>query len=131
MNLRVTTRAVAFMQGTFFVATGMWPIVDMRSFESVTGPKRDHWLVKTMGGLITVIGGSLLEAARSRSVRSPNIALAVGGAAALALSDVVYVRRRVISKVYLADAAAETAIIMLWMAAVRGEKPKATRAARP
>jgi hypothetical protein len=110
------------MQGTFFVATGLWPIAGMRSFERVTGPKREHWLVKTMGGLIAVIGGALLETARSRSVRSPTIALGVGSAAALALSDVIYVRRRIIPKVYLVDAAAETALVMLWMAALRSEK---------
>jgi hypothetical protein len=119
MKPRVTTRGVAFMQGTLFVATGLWPIVHMRSFESVTGPKRDRWLVTTMGGLIAVIGASLLEAARSRSVRSPSVALAVGSAAALALSDAIYVSRRVISRVYLADAAAETLLITLWMAAIR------------
>ncbi len=46
----------ASLQGIYYVATGLWPILNMRSFEMVTGPKRDKWLVKTVGALITAIG---------------------------------------------------------------------------
>jgi hypothetical protein len=33
-----------------------------RSFEAVTGPKRDDWLVKTIGGLIAMVGATLIGA---------------------------------------------------------------------
>jgi len=118
MTRRPTPRVAALTQGTFFIASGLWPILDIESFQRVTGRKRDRWLVKTMGGLIAVVGGVLLHSAVSKTA-PPSKLLAVGSAAALGLSDVIYATRGVISKVYLADAAAEAALIALWMAASR------------
>ena len=49
----------------------------MRSFEAVTGPNRDEWLVKTVGALVGVLGGGLLWAgARGRVPRGQGV---VGG----------------------------------------------------
>ena len=47
---------LALLQGIFYVATGVWPLIDIVSFQVVTGPKTDLWLVKTVGVLVTVIG---------------------------------------------------------------------------
>lgn len=45
----------------------------MQSFERATGPKADRWLVQTAGVLITVIGATLLYAARRDATRpGPN-----------------------------------------------------------
>ena len=115
------------VQGVFFAATGLWPILHLRSFEAVTGPKVDRWLVKTIGGLIAVVGATLVvgsgPAARRRwrgggptpAERALRV-LGVGAAAALALADVVYVARRRIAPIYLADAVAEAGIITGWIA---------------
>src|SRR3954447_5977124 len=42
--------------GAFNVAGGLWPLLHLRSFEAVFGPKVDRWLVRTVGGLLTSIG---------------------------------------------------------------------------
>jgi len=34
----------------------------MRSFEAITGPKADKWVVRTVAVLVTVIGGVLVAA---------------------------------------------------------------------
>jgi len=107
---------LAVAQGAFYVATGVWPIVHLRSFEAVTGPKLEGWLVKTVGVLIAAIGGTLLSAGRRRRVVPEEAALAMGSAAALAAVDVFYVARRRISPVYLLDAVAETALVAAWAA---------------
>lgn len=117
---------VAIAQGAFFVATGLWPIVHMRSFERVSGRKRDHWLVKTMGGLIAVVGGTLI-AAGMRGRQRETALLGASSASALAASDVIYASRGVISKVYLVDAAAELTIVALWWAQQRTSRKAATR----
>ncbi len=57
-------------QGIYF-ATGLWPILNMRSFEVVTGPKRDKSLVKTVGALITAIGSTLLFSAARKPESEP------------------------------------------------------------
>jgi hypothetical protein len=109
--------ALAVAQGAFYVATGVWPILHMRSFEAVTGEKTDDWLVKTVGALVAVAGATMMAAGLRRRV-TPEIALlAAGSAAALATVDVVYTQKGVIRPVYLLDAVAEAGLIGAWTAA--------------
>lgn len=112
---------VARLQATYFLATGIWPLVSPRTFQAITGRKHDFWLAQTVGALIIVTGATLAVATRDRrSLESPAIqALAIGSAASLAAVDVVFVARRRISPIYLADAVAELAIIGGWLAARR------------
>lgn len=114
--------ALAVAQGAFYVATGAWPILHMRSFEAVTGEKTDDWLVKTVGALIAVAGVTMTAAGLRHRV-TPEIAmLAAGCAAALAAVDVIYTRKGVIRPVYLLDAVAEAGLVGAWAAATaRGD----------
>ena len=115
----------ATAQGGYFVATGLWPLVHMPSFELVTGRKREDWLVKTVGGVVAVIGGVLLDAARKRRVGRTAATLAIGSAAVLAGVDVVYVAQRRISPVYLLDAAVELGLVGLWAAGLGAQRRRA------
>ena len=110
---------IALVQGVFYVATGVWALVDLDSFMAVTGPKVDHWLVKTVGVLVTVIGAVLLFAARSQRVTPEIVLLAVGSALSLAAIDVVYVSAGRISPIYLLDAVAEVGLAAAWAVARR------------
>lgn len=112
---------LAAVQGAFYVATGLWALVHLSSFEAVTGPKTDDWLVKTVGILVFVIGGILLVAVMRARVTFELALLAVGSAVALAAIDVVYATNGTIRDVYLLDAAAELLLagawgIALWLA---------------
>ena len=110
------------VQGVYFLLTGVWPLISMRTFEAVTGPKVDRWLVKTVGVLVAVIGVSLLADAR-RPSRGSRV-LGVGSAAALGGVDVVYSLRGRISKIYLVDAVFEALLVSLW--ALRGRRRRVT-----
>jgi hypothetical protein len=112
------------VQGLYYLLTGMWPLVSIRSFQVVTGPKTDHlptgleadhWLVLTVGVLVTAIAVGLLTAAwrRSRALETPVIA--IGSAIGLTSIDVIYVARRVIDPIYLLDAAIEVVLIAAWV----------------
>ena len=103
-------------QGLYYLVTAVWPLVHMRSFERVTGPKTDHWLVKTVGVLIGVIGVVLLTAAARGTAHAETVLLAAGSAAVLAGVDFVYVAERRISRVYLLDGFAEVVLVLLWAA---------------
>jgi hypothetical protein len=105
---------VALVQGVYFFLTGVWPIVHLRSFLAVTGPKVDLWLVKTVGAIVAVVGLVLVLAARSGRVTPEVVMLGVGSAVALGAIDVVYVTKRVIPKIYLLDAVAEAALMLAW-----------------
>ena len=105
---------VALVQGIYFLITGIWPLISMRTFLAVTGPKTDLWLVKTVGLILAVIGAVLLYAQLTAAVNAPVIFLAIGAAASLVIIEIVYVLKRVISPIYLGDAAAELILIAWW-----------------
>ena len=105
---------LAIVQGVYFLVTGVWPLVSIRTFMMVTGPKTDLWLVKTVGVLVAVIGGVLILAGARDAITPEVIVLATGSAAALIWVDVNYVLKRVIAPIYLVDAAAEVVIIAAW-----------------
>jgi hypothetical protein len=106
---------VAAIQAVYFIVTGVWPLLHMRSFLAVTGPKMDLWLVKTVGVLVTCIGAAIGLAAWRGNVPVEVRVLAVTSAAALAGVNVNYVARRVIAPIYLLDAAAEIVLIAAWL----------------
>lgn len=111
---------IAIVQGIFFFLTGVWPLVSIGTFQAVTGPKTDLWLVKTVGILIAVIGLVLAAAGFRDNVTAEIVFLAVGSSASLMAVDVVYSLKGIISKIYLADAILELIIIAAWVIAIFG-----------
>jgi hypothetical protein len=109
-------RRVASVQAAFYLGTGVWPLLHRRSFERVTGPKADFWLAQTVGLTVTAIGIGLAQAVSRRRGVPPELrTVAAASAAGLALVDVSFVSRGRISKIYLADAAAEVALLAGWL----------------
>lgn len=104
-------------QGIYYALTGIWPLLHMRSFLAVTGPKTDLWLVRTVGALVLVLGIFLLSLVGATDVPPQVALLAAGCAVALALVDLIYVARGCIAKIYLADAFPELALAGLWVVA--------------
>lgn len=118
-----SSTGLLWLQGTYYLLTGLWPIISLQSFQAVTGPKTDHlitgdesdhWLVLTVAGLIVAISAGILAAAWRRRP-SPEITLvAVLTAIWLTGIDIVYVARGTILPVYLIDAVAEILLLMTW-----------------
>jgi hypothetical protein len=108
---------LALIQGVFYLATGLWPMVHMQSFLRVTGPKTDLWLVNTVGVLVTVVGAVLISASRQHRITNEITLLAVASALGLAAIDLVYGLSGRISAVYLGDAALEIGLATLWVIA--------------
>ncbi|APR88155.1 hypothetical protein A7982_13504 [Minicystis rosea] len=114
---------LATAQGLFYVVTGVWPLVSMRTFEAVTGPKTDQWLVKTAGSLIATIGATLLASAKRGRIPPEIMLLGGGSAATLATIDLVYALRGRISPIYLLDAGVEIGFAVAWTALGREREP--------
>lgn len=105
---------VALVQGIYFFVTGVWPLLSMKTFLMVTGPKTDLWLVKTVGMILAVIGAVLILAQVNAEINTSIIVLAIGSAISLATVEFIYVAKRVISPIYLADAVAELILVAWW-----------------
>jgi hypothetical protein len=113
-------------QAIYYALTGIWALVSIGTFQKVTGPKVDTWLVKTVGALVIVIGG-VLGMAGLRKRATPEVpVLAVGSALALTGIDVVYVARKRISPVYLLDALGELMLVGMWVLALRQQRRDST-----
>jgi hypothetical protein len=108
---------LALGQAAYFLVTGIWPLVDLRTFEAISGPKVDDWLVKTVGVQVGVVGGVLALAAYRQRVTPEVELLAIGSALGLAAIDVVYVSRRRIRPIYLLDALIELGFVAGWAVA--------------
>ena len=106
---------VALIQGIYFFITGIWPILSMRTFLKITGPKTDLWLVNTVGLILAVIGVVLIVAYFRAELNSAIILLAIGSALSLVVVEIIYVIKRVISPIYLGDAGAELVLIAWWI----------------
>jgi hypothetical protein len=105
---------LAAAQGLFNLVTGLWPLLHYRSFEAVTGPKADKWLVKCVGGLGAAAGYAQLRAGASDEGRAAARRIGTGTAATFAAVDLVYGGTGRISRVYLLDAAVELAWLAAW-----------------
>src|SRR5947209_5553459 len=84
--------ALLWVQGLYYFLTGVWPLVNIETFQMVTGPKTDHlvtgresdhWLVMTVGILITAMAVALLVAAWRRQNPPEAAVLAVSSALGL------------------------------------------------
>lgn len=123
-----STGQISAGQGIFYIVSGLWPVFHRKSFEAVTGPKVDFWLVKTVGLLIACTGTTLTLASAKRRITPEVAVLGASTAASLAAIDIVYGGTRRISRVYLLDAVIQAGIAGLWMGmrsrqSARPEKP--------
>lgn len=101
---------VFLMQGIYFVVTGIWPLLNMASFITATGPKQDTWLVEMVGLLSASIGLTYIVA----SLRKHPLPILLGYTVSVSflIMDIVYVARDEMSRIYLLDAAIQAAFII-------------------
>lgn len=108
-------RLLLWTQGTYTLITALWPIVDIESFMAVTGPKRDVWLVKTVGALLIPVALTLYSYLRIDTDWRPAMILGATTAIAFITIDVYYTLSDVIPNIYLADAFAELIFLIGWI----------------
>lgn len=111
------TRTTRMVQGAYYVATGLWPVLHLRSFEAVTGRKKHGWLIRALGGAIAAVGAALLSNEFAAPHRAPRLGL--GAAVALGVAGMFLVATRRGSPAYIADAAVEAGFAAAWLAAER------------
>jgi hypothetical protein len=113
---------VWLVQAAYYAITGIWGLIHIPSFEWITGPKTDRWLVKTVSALVIAIGGAIGYAGASSRVTRETAVLAIGSATSLAAIDTWYAGKRRISPVYFLDAVANVVLIMGWVRVLRRDR---------
>lgn len=104
-----------WFQGLYYFISGIWPLLSITTFQIVTGPKVDTWLVQTVGSLLMVTGIVLVMAAIRRRISLEIIILAIGNAFALTVIEVIFWSNGTISAIYLLDAVVEVLLIFGWV----------------
>lgn len=102
--------SVFLVQGIYFVVTGIWPVVNMASFITATGPKQDTWLVEMVGLLSTSIGLTYIVTSLRR--RALPVLLGYSVSFSFLVMDLIYVIRGEIDQIYLLDAGIQAAFII-------------------
>ena len=105
-----------WVQGVYTLATGVWPIVHMRSFEAVTGPKADRWLVKTVGALLIPVASCWLWNAWHSTASTEAALLGIATALGLATVDFYYAGIGRIRKIYMVDGVLQLGFASCWAA---------------
>ena len=120
-------RFTVLFQSIYYIATGIWPLVSMATFEAVTGEKTDDWLVQTVGVLAAIIGASLLIGCLRGDLSRETIVLSILGAAGFAGVDIVFYMQDRISAIYLADAVAQSVILSVHLLVFFGWRQRVAR----
>lgn len=104
----------AFLQGLYDLFGGLWPLLHMRSFAAVTGPKSDEWLVRAVAGILVVVGAGLLHDVRRGYVPITMARTAMGVSLVLALVALISSLAGWISWVYFLDGIAHATLFLGW-----------------
>jgi hypothetical protein len=116
-DLRPDPDRVARAQMAYWIFGGLWPLISMRSFERVTGNKRDEWLVRAVALLMLSVVATLEtlreEGGDDRAMR------VLGTTSAASLGAVAAIGALIgrISPVYVLDAVVDLVLAAAWLGA--------------
>lgn len=98
-------------QGIYFVVTGVWPVLNIASFITATGPKQDIWLVQMIGLLAVSIGLTFLQAA----LRGRDLPTFLGYTVSFSflIMNIICVSNGTADRIYLIDAAIQLLFLLL------------------
>jgi hypothetical protein len=107
---------LAYAQGVYYVCGALWPLVHLASFEAVTGNKRDEWLVRTVAGIVLLLGFLLLHDAHVRKHIARTLRILAGGIA-LVLGSVAIISSLTgrISWLYFPDGLIHLSFALGWL----------------
>ncbi len=109
--MKNNTRLILGIFSGYYILTGLWPLISYSTFEAVTGPKTDVWLVHIVGLLVIMIGVTYAVAFWKRNPIDPVLlTLIIGSALAFTAIDIWYVAAGEIRAIYVGDAVVEIAL---------------------
>lgn len=110
------------IQGIYYLITAIWPLADINSFLSVTGPKTDVWLVKTVAALLIPVSLTILAGLRKRKNATSSIVLATTSAMAFLIIDFYYSLNGTIGSIYMVDGVVQAGLLAMWAVVVAHAK---------
>ena len=113
MRNHFQTRFLLLLHGLYLLFGGVWPLVHLKSFEAVTGPKLDEFLVRTVA-LLLILVGSILLGQRRTAVERSAVQLAMGTSFILGTVALVSAAGGWVWKVYFIDGTIHLLFVLAW-----------------
>lgn len=121
---------VPFVQGTYYLLIGLWPIVAFDSLPAASAAADHPWSLPAYGLVLAVIGIWLLVAGRKRDALAETARSGILVALVVASVDVLLVVHGTAPLVYLADAVVQCAFVVWWVRALFPDNPEPVGALR-
>jgi len=117
-NMNRALRYLLLLQGGYFLVTGIWPLISIETFMTITGPKQDLWLVKTVGAMLSVMAVCLLAYLLEGGSRVYVFIIGILSSAVFATVDFFYSIKGVISKIYQVDGVLQVGFLLTWLSII-------------
>jgi len=104
---------VPFVQGTYYLLIGLWPVLAIDSLLAGSAADSSPWQLCAFGLAVALVGAVLLFTARRQDF-TESAKLGVLLALALAAADVALVLKGSAPPIYLGDAAIQAAFVVWW-----------------
>jgi hypothetical protein len=121
---------VPFVQGTYYLLIGLWPLVALDSLPTASAAADHAWSLPAFGLVVAVVGLWLLTAGRKRNALAEISRLGILVALVVASVDVLLVIHGTAPLVYLADAVIQCAFVLWWVRALLPDNPEPVGALR-
>jgi hypothetical protein len=108
-------KSLLFIQGVYTLITAIWPLIDIKSFMVVTGPKTDIWLVKTVAVVLLPIAAFYLINIYRPGEILHLVLIGVINSIGLAIIDFYYSGKNIISRIYAVDGALQVIFALCWI----------------
>ncbi|UOU97534.1 hypothetical protein MUU74_13650 [Chryseobacterium daecheongense] len=106
---------IPLIQGIYFLITGVWPLVHLKSFMEVTGPKTDIWLVQTVAVLILSFSILFFYVAFKKRIVPIYALMGATSTFGLAVIELYYYLQGTLKWVYFIDSAIEMVFFIYWL----------------
>lgn len=108
-------RFIPLIQGIYFLITGVWPLVHLKSFMEVTGPKTDIWLVQTVAVLILSYSVLFFYVAFKKRIAPVYALMGTISTFGLAIIELYYYLQGTLKWVYFIDSIIEMIFFIYWL----------------
>ena len=103
------------VQAVYYLLTGLWPLLHLNSFLSITGSGADLWRSQPINLLILCVGLVLLRGSAEKSSKPATNILSVAAAFVLLIIDLYFPFSGVVSKLYVVDGILQFSCLVLWL----------------
>ncbi len=117
-------------QGTYYVLTGLWPVVHFSSFARFVAVNINAFQAHAFAAVIVVVGASLIQSARREPPGPFPASLGIAVAAAITLVDLIWLPRFGVASALWLDAVVEVAFVVGLLLSYPWHQPEPARTGR-